>query len=443
MKASKLISVLLLCALASPVLAQTAEPAAAAAPMVDSGNTSWLLVSTALVMLMTPGLAFFYAGMVSRKNVVSTLLQNFVALGVVGLLWIVVGYSLAFSDGNPYIGDMSFLMLKGLDGQLYGDAKVPHYAFMAFQMMFAVITPALITGAIAERVHFKAWLLLLALWSIFVYAPVAHWVWSSKGWIAALGGLDFAGGLVVHLTAGVAGLVAAIMFGKRNMGNEVNRPNDVSMIMLGAALLWFGWFGFNAGSAITSGFLAAHAFVTTFAGAAAAMLGWLLVDWIKNSKPSAVGAAIGLVVGLVIVTPAAGFVSVASAIFMCGVGSVICNTLGHLIKTKTHLDDTLDVFACHGIGGALGAIMTGMFATKLVNPAVAVDGILIGGQIGTLKANLIGVIAVAVFTAVVTYILIKIVNVITPIRVSETEETVGLDVSVHGEVSRFHDRRAQ
>lgn len=449
MKKSCLLSLPILSSLMSfPALAQEAAPVAtanavaAAAPAIDSGNTAWLLVCTALVMLMTPGLAFFYAGMVNRKNVVSTLLQNFVSLGVVGLLWVVVGYSLAFSDGNAWIGDLSFLMLDGLDSLVYGDAKVPHYAFMAFQMMFAVITPALMTGAIAERVNFKAWLLLLALWSLCVYAPVAHWVWSAKGWIMVDGGLDFAGGLVVHITAGVGGLVAALMFGKRLAAGEESRPNDVSMIMLGAALLWFGWFGFNAGSAIAASGLAAHAFVTTFVGAAAAMVSWMTVDWMKNSKPSAVGAAIGLVVGLVAITPAAGYVTVSSAMIMCAVAGAVCNIVAHVLKTKTHMDDTLDVFACHGVGGMIGAVMTGAFASKAVNSAVAVEGLFVSGETKLFVSNLVAVAAVTVFTAIATYILIKIVNAITPIRVSQEAEVKGLDVALHGEVSRFHDRKS-
>lgn len=428
--------------LITPALAQEAVPTVAAAiPTVDSGNTAWLLVCSALVMLMTPGLAFFYAGMVNRKNVVSTLLQNFVSLAVVGLIWVSVGYSLAFGDGNAWIGDTSFFMLAGLDGQVYGDAKVPHYAFMAFQMMFACITPALMTGAIAERVNFKAWMFLLALWSLFVYTPVAHWVWASKGWIFVDGGLDFAGGLVVHITAGVGGLIAALMYGKRINAGEISRPNDVSMIMLGAALLWFGWFGFNAGSAIAAGDLAAHAFVTTFIGAAAAMVSWMAVDWTRHSKPSAVGAAIGLVVGLVVITPAAGYVSVASAMIMGAVGGIVCNLLAHYIKSKTHLDDALDVFACHGVGGMLGAIMTGMFASKAVNPAITIEGLLVSGESKLFITNLFAVVAVTAFTIVATYVLIKLVNAITPIRVSEEAENAGLDVAVHGEVSRFHDRR--
>lgn len=428
---------LLLIGVSTTALAQDAAPSA-----VDSGNTTWILMSSALVMLMTPGLAFFYAGMVNRKNVVSTLLQNYLALAVVGLLWVIWGYSLAFTEGNAFLGGTSAVMLKGLSGTLYGDTGVPMYGFMAFQMMFAAITPALITGAMAERVNFSAWMLMLALWSLCVYVPVAHWVWGPGGWIAADGGLDFAGGLVVHITAGTAGLIAAKMFGRRINADEISRPNDVSMIMLGGALLWFGWFGFNAGSAITSGHLAAHAFVTTYVGASAAFIAWMMVDWIKHKKPSAVGATIGLVVGLVTITPAAGFVSVSSAIIMCAIAGVFCNLFARFIKTKTKLDDSLDVFACHGVGGILGAIMTGLFAETAVNSAVTVQGLLISGETGLFIANVKGVIAVFLYTAIVTYGLIKLVNLITPIRIPEEHEKLGLDTTIHGEVSRFHDRRS-
>ncbi len=427
-------------AFAFPAMAQETPEAA---PVLDTGNTAWVLISAALVMLMTPGLAFFYAGMVNRKNVVATLLQNYVALAVVGLLWVVVGYSLAFSEGSPFIGGLDYFMLNGLSGQLFGATNIPTYAFMAFQMMFAVITPALIVGAIAERVEFKAWIIMLCLWSLCVYAPVAHWVWGPGGFIAADGGLDFAGGLVVHLTAGVAGLVAAMMYGKRISAGEVSRPNDVSMIMLGAALLWFGWFGFNAGSALAADNLAAHAFVTTFVGAASAFISWMMVDWIRHKKPSAVGVAIGLVVGLVTITPAAGFVTVQSAIIMCAISGVFCNLFAAFIKTKTHLDDALDVFACHGIGGFLGAIMTGLFADSSVNSVVSVQGLLVSGETGLFIANLKGVAIVGVYTAIVTWVLIKVVNAITPIRVPEDAESQGLDATSHGEMSRFHDRRAE
>lgn len=425
----KFLALTLMC-LASPALAQDAAAAA------DTGNTTWLLVSSALVMLMTPGLAFFYAGMVGRKNVVSTLLQNFVALAVVGVLWAVIGYSLAFSEGSPWIGSTQFAMLDGLSGQLYGDAKVPHYAFVAFQMMFAIITPALFSGAIAERVSFKAWLLILALWSLLVYVPVAHWVWGPGGWIATHGGLDFAGGLVVHLTAGISALVAAIAFGRRA---KASSASDIPLIMLGAGLLWFGWFGFNAGSAISSGHLASHAFMTTFLSAATAFLAWMLVDWIKGGKPTAVGAAIGLVVGLVIITPGAGYVSTNAAMLMGVVAGVVCNLVARFVKEKTQIDDSLDVFACHGVGGALGVIMTGIFASSAVNPAVTAQGMAVGGDSTLFMANLTAVGMVAVYAAVVTFVLIKVVGLITPLRVSQSDEAAGLDASMHGEVSCSHD----
>lgn len=421
-----------LLAATAPAMAQDAVPA------TDSGNTAWLLVSSALVMLMTPGLAFFYAGMVSRKNVVSTLLQNYAALAVIGLIWVTIGYSLVFAENNAYIGGTDFFMLKGLANTVVGDTGVPTYAFMAFQMMFAIIAPALMTGSIAERVHFKAWLVILALWSLFVYVPVAHWVWGPGGFLAADGSLDFAGGLVVHITAGVGGLVAAVLFGKRISVNEESRPNDVSMIMIGAALLWFGWFGFNAGSALTSGFLAAHAFVVTHVGASAALLSWMLVDWILHKKPSAVGAAIGLVVGLVTITPAAGFVSVPAAIGMCLFSGAACNLLARFLKNKLKLDDTLDVFACHGMGGIIGAILTGAFASKAVNGSIAVEGILVSGETSLFIANIVGVVVVVAYTAVVTFALIKLVGFFTPVRVIEDHEVEGLDISVHGEISHYH-----
>jgi Amt family ammonium transporter len=308
---------------------------------------------------------------------------------------------------------------------------------MAFQMMFAIIAPALMTGSIAERVHFKAWLLILALWSLCVYVPVAHWVWGPGGFLAADGSLDFAGGLVVHVTAGVGGLVAAILFGKRINVDEENRPNDVSMIMIGAALLWFGWFGFNAGSALTSGVLAAHAFVVTHVGASAALLSWMIVDWLLHKKPSAVGAAIGLVVGLVTITPAAGFVSVPAAIAMCLFAGAFCNLFARFLKNKLKLDDTLDVFACHGMGGIIGAVLTGVFASKTINGGIAVEGILVSGETSLFFANIFGVIVVVIYTAIVTFALIKLVAFFTPVRVIEDHEVEGLDMSLHGEMSRF------
>lgn len=428
------------------LLAFAAAPAlagATAAPVIDSGNTAWLLLCSALVMLMTPGLAFFYAGMVSRKNVVSTLLQNYVALAIVGILWVTVGYSLSFSEGSQWIGGLSMVLLHGLIDDVYAGANVPHLAFMAFQMMFAIITPALMTGSIAERVNFKAWMLLLGLWSLCVYVPVAHWVWGPGGWIATMGGLDFAGGLVVHITAGFGGLIAAILFGKRISHHLPTPPNNVPMIMLGAALLWFGWFGFNAGSALTSGALAAHAFVLTFVGGATSFLTWMLVDWARTGRPTAIGAATGIVVGLVTITPAAGFISIEAGLLMCTVTGIACNMFANWMKEKTHLDDSLDVFACHGTAAVLGSVMTGMFASSAINPAVSVQGLLISGETKLFFANLIGTLAVASYAFVATFLLIKLVNMIMPIRVSEDMEDAGLDASVHGESAHWAGTLAQ
>ena len=417
-----------------------AQDAAASAPALNSGDTAWLLVCSALVMLMTPGLAFFYAGMVSRKNVVSTLLQNFVALAVVGILWIAIGYSLVFTESNEFIGGTSAWMLDGLLNTMSAvSPTVPTYAFVAFQMMFAIITPALITGAIAERVRFAPWLWVMGLWSLVVYVPVAHWVWGPKGWLANLGGLDFAGGLVVHMTAGFSALVAALLYGKRYNRTSA-APNDVSMIMLGAALLWFGWFGFNAGSAITSGTLAAQAFMTTFLGAACAFLAWMAVDWIRTGKPTATGSAIGLVVGLVCVTPAAGFVSISSAMIMGVIAGAVCNLAAVGLKKLSHMDDTLDVFACHGIGGMIGAILTGCLAEAAVNPAVTNQGFFIDGTTKLLVANLTGVGAVAVYSMAGTFVIIKAVGLVMKIRTTEEQELHGLDHVMHGEHSRHHDR---
>jgi ammonium transporter, Amt family len=399
---------------------------------LDTGDTAWMLTSTALVLLMTPGLAFFYAGMVRSKNAVSTLLQNVVALAVIGVLWAVIGFSLAFSgDNGGFIGDTALAFLKGVGQEPSGTATIPFILFALFQMMFAIITPALMTGAFAERVKFSAWLAILVLWSLAVYSPVAHWVWSADGWLFKKGALDFAGGFVVHMTAGYSALVAAILFGKRADFGQAHKPYDVGMIVLGTALLWFGWFGFNAGSALTSGGLASQAFATTFFAAAVAMLAWMAVDKIKDGKPTAMGGCIGVVAGLVAITPAAGFVDTCSAMFIGLLAGVLCNVVARIIKGKFKIDDTLDVFACHGIGGTIGAISTGLFASKAVNPAGA-DGLFNGGK-DLLMANLTGVGAVALYSVVVTFIIIKLVNAICPVRVPATDESAGLDSSQHGE----------
>lgn len=398
----------------------------------NSGDTAWVLISSALVLLMTPGLAFFYGGMVRRKNAASTIYQNFIPLGVVGILWYVCAYSLAFSEGSSLIGGSKYFMLSGVDGEAAPlAATIPHSTYMLFQLMFAIITPALITGAFAERVSFKAWILILILWSVGVYAPIAHWVWGPGGWIAAKGGLDFAGGMVVHMSAGYSALVAAIVFGKRkDFGQEV-KPYNVGMVAVGTGLLWFGWFGFNAGSALTAGGLASQAFSTTFFSAATALIAWSVVDCMKDGKPTLMGACIGIVAGLVAVTPAAGFVTAGSAIIIGLAAGVLCNLAARFIKKSCNIDDSLDVFACHGVGGTLGVLMTGLLASKAVNPA-GNDGLLNGGS-ALFTANVTGAIAVALFSMIATFIIIKIVGAITPVRVSDTNETAGLDESQHGE----------
>jgi Amt family ammonium transporter len=414
-----------------------------AAPKIDTGDTAWVLISAALVLLMTPGLAFFYGGMVRTKNVLSTLFQNFSALSVVGLLWVVAGYSLAFStNGNAYLGSLDWFMLDGVGQRPNPDysATVPHIAFMIFQCMFAVIAPALITGAVAERLNFKAWVAFAAFWSLVVYVPVAHWVWGVGGWIRAHGGLDFAGGLVVHMTAGFSALVAAIMLGRRrDFGTNV-RPYDASFVMLGTALLWFGWIGFNAGSALGANGLAAHAFATTFFSAAAAAVSWVLVDVTRMGKPSAIGACIGAVVGLVAVTPAAGFVSVGSAILIGLISGAFSNYAAHIVKTKFKLDDTLDVFACHGLGGTIGSLLTPVFSSKEVNPAGA-DG-LIYGNVEPFIANLLGSAVVIAYSVVATVVIIKTVGVFAKFRVDESDEEMGLDTTQHGEIinSNFDEK---
>ncbi len=398
---------------------------------VNSGDTAWMMTSTALVLLMTPGLAFFYAGMVRSKNVASTLYQNFIPLGVIGLLWVVVGFSLAFSGGNSFIGDASKMMLNGVGQEPDGTATIPYLLFMMFQMMFAIITPALMTGAFAERIRFTSWLIVLVLWSLVVYSPVAHWVWASTGWLFAKGALDFAGGFVVHMTAGFSALVAAIVLGKRRDFGQPHKPHDLGMIVLGTTLLWFGWFGFNAGSALGSNGLAVQAFTTTFIAAAAAMLMWTLVDMIKGGKPTVMGGCIGVVAGLVAITPAAGFVTASSAIVIGLAAGSVCNLVARIVKGTFNIDDTLDVFACHGVGGLLGCIMTGLLATKAVNAAGG-DGLLNGGNT-VFAANMTGAAAVAVYSMAATFIILKVVNVISPLRVSDADENAGLDASQHGE----------
>jgi Amt family ammonium transporter len=404
---------------------------------IDSGDTAWLLISTALVMLMTPGLALFYGGLVRRKNVLSTIMHSFFILALVSVTWVLWGYSLAFGpdSGLGLIGRLDWLGLDGVGPEPSATyaPTVPHLAFMAFQMMFAVITPALITGAFAERKRFKAFVLFSVAWSTLVYAPIAHWVWSPDGWLAHLGILDFAGGTVVHLASGVAALVAALMVGRR-MGllEPATEPHDVPMTVLGAGLLWFGWFGFNAGSALGANGVAAVALVTTNTAAAMAALTWVTLSWLHRGSPSVIGAAVGAVAGLVAITPAAGYVTPAGSVLIgFGVG-IVCYGAS-LLRLRSRIDDALDVFAVHGVGGAFGALATGVFATLAVNPA-GHEGLLAGNP-AQAGVQLLGVGAVAAYSAVATAGILLVVNAVVRIRVGREAEEAGLDVAQHGEIA--------
>jgi ammonium transporter, Amt family len=401
---------------------------------ISAGDTAWLLLSAALVMLMTPALGFFYGGLVRRKNVLATIMHSFFILCLISVQWVLWGYTLAFGpDKGGIIGGLDWLTLKGV-GQEPGPyaATVPHQAFMVFQMMFAVITPALITGAFAERKRFKAFVVFTLLWATLVYDPVAHWVWGG-GWLGQLGALDFAGGTVVHITSGVSALVAALVLGRRvGYGREALEPHDATMTVLGASLLWFGWFGFNAGSAITAGGLAANAFVVTNTAAAMAALTWMTVSWLHKGAPSVLGAAAGAVAGLVAITPASGYVDVSASILI-GLGAgVFCYTAIQLTK-RLRVDDALDVFGVHGVGGAWGAIATGIFATVAINSG-AKDGLLAGNP-GQLGIQAIAVSASILYSAVMTFVILKLIDVFVGLRVPESEEVLGLDASQHREAA--------
>ena len=402
---------------------------------IDTGNTAWLLISTALVWLMTPGLALFYGGMVRKKNLLATMMMSFAIIAMVSVLWVLYGYSLSFGpDKGGIIGGLDWLGLKSVGqnpSSVYA-TTVPHLAFMAFQAMFAIITVALITGAVVERMKFSALLIFSALWLTLVYCPVAHWVWGSGGWLAKLGALDFAGGTVVHISAGVSALALALVLGPRKgfKEKEPMEPNNIPMVVLGAGLLWFGWFGFNAGSALTSGGLASSALVATNTSAAAAAITWMILSWIYR-RPSVLGAATGAVVGLVAITPAAGFVSPVMGIPI-GVGAgVVCYYAMLLRAKKMGIDESLDVWACHGIGGTWGALATGIFTSVAVNPAGA-NGLIFGNAMQLAK-QLLAVVVVWGFAFGVTWVVGKIIDITIGLRVNATEETVGLDISQHGE----------
>ncbi len=401
-------------------------------PEVNSGDTAWLLISTALVMLMTPGLALFYGGMVRNKNVLSTFMHSFFALGLVTLQWVVIGYSLSFGKTHGgLIGGTEFAFLQGVGVDGAGKT-VPHILFMMYQGMFAIITPALISGAFAERMKFSAYCLFTLLWSTLVYDPVAHWVWGTGGWLAKMGALDFAGGTVVHLTSGVSALVVAIVLGKRiGYPGHGHRPHNLTMTVLGAGILWFGWFGFNAGSALTSGGLASQAFVNTQIAAAAGSVAWAGVEAVRQGKPTMLGVASGLVAGLVGITPAAGFVNPMGAIAIGLAAGFVC-FYGVLLKSKLGYDDTLDAFGVHGVGGALGALLTGVFATKALTPE-NVGGVL-SGNAKIMIAQGVGVLAAGAYAVVMTFGILKAVNALVGLRVSSDDEREGLDTALHGEV---------
>jgi Amt family ammonium transporter len=411
-----------------------AQTSASPPPKVDTGDTAWLLISAALVMLMTPGLALFYGGMVRTKNVLGTIMYSFIALGVITIQWILYGYSLAFGpDIGHIIGSLKWAGLSGvgLDPFPGYAATVPHQAFMIFQMMFAVITPALITGAFAERFKFKTYLVFLILWATFVYDPLAHWVWGIGGWIRDLGGLDFAGGLVVHISAGVAALAAALVVGKRKgYGDELMPPHNLPMTLLGAGILWFGWFGFNGGSAVASGSLATSAFVVTQIAAATAALSWMIAEWAYKGNPTALGAASGAVAGLATITPASGFVGPLAAIIIGLVAGALCYYAINL-KNKFGYDDSLDVVGVHGVGSTWGVLATGLFASKAIN-AAGNNGLFFGNP-SLLGIQALSILSVWIYSFAMTFIILKVLDWTMGLRVSEDHEISGLDISQHGE----------
>lgn len=414
----------------SPLYAQAAETAE-----INVGDTGFILVCAALVLLMTPGLALFYGGMVRKKNVLSILMQCFMVMGLVSVQWVLCGYSLAFGpDIGHLVGGLDWLGLNGVGQEPSGTyaTTIPHMAFAAFQMMFAIITAALITGAFAERMRFPVFLIFILLWTTLVYDPVAHWVWGSGGWLLGIGALDFAGGTVVHISSGITGLVAAVVVGRRlGYGQKPMLPHNLPLTVLGAGLLWFGWFGFNAGSALAANGLAASAFLVTNTCTAAGAVAWVLAEWLDHGKPTTLGAASGAVAGLVAITPAAGFVSPLASIAIGLLVSPLCYLAVSRLKAKLEYDDSLDVFGIHGVGGTLGAIATGIFASTAVNPA-GVDG-LIYGNWHLLLVQIVAVAVTWVYAGGATFLILKIIGLFTPLRVNEEQEEAGLDISLHGE----------
>jgi ammonium transporter, Amt family len=438
--------------LALPAFAEDAAPGAAAAgpPKIDSGDTAWMLTSTALVLLMTiPGLALFYAGMVRKKNVLATMMQSFAICCIVTIVWMVAGYSIAFTNGSPYMGDFSRVLLSGIGANISKGADiaftlgagsqgetvttVPETVFMMFQMTFAIITPALIAGAFADRMKFSAMCIFMTLWSLLVYSPIAHWVWAPTGWIFGLGVLDFAGGTVVHINAGIAGLMCALVLGKRvGYGSDNMAPFNVGYAVIGASLLWVGWFGFNAGSAVGANGRAGMAMTVTQIATAAAALGWMFAEWITKGKPSVLGAISGAVAGLVAITPASGFVLPGASIIIGVAAGVICFWSATTLKHMLGYDDSLDAFGVHGVGGIVGALLTGVFA---YGPLSATDASPDGspGGLDQLKLQAIGVVSTLVYSGVMTLILLMVTKALVGLRVGQEEEREGLDIVLHGE----------
>jgi ammonium transporter, Amt family len=394
---------------------------------MNQADTAWMLIATALVLLMTPALAFFYGGLARSKNSLNTMMMSFISLGVVGLAWALLGYSLAFTAGNAWLGDLSNALLKGVGLEAKG--TIPHALFMAFQGTFCIITAALISGAIIERMRFSAYVAFITIWAVAVYAPIAHWVWGG-GWLAQWGALDFAGGTVVHINAAVAALVAALVVGKRSdYGTTTILPHNVPFVLLGAGLLWFGWFGFNAGSAVAASPQAGLAFVTTMLAPAATLVVWAALDAIRTGKPTSVGCATAIVVGLVAVTPASGFISPMSAIFL-GAIAAVPSYFGLILRAKTRLDDSLDVIAAHGVGGTVGAMLTGVFAEKAFNGTI--DGALFGNP-RQLLIQAVAVAAAIVYSGIASFVILKLVGLVVPLRATSSEESEGLDITAHGE----------
>ena len=431
-----LILLLFLVAVSVLALIMPAVPTTIVTEGIVAGDVAWMLAATALVLLMTPGLAYFYGGMIDTKNIISTMLQSFIAMGVISVVWIVVGFSLAFGEtmggfiGNPG----TFFMFKNvLDGKPWSLAPtIPLVLFAFFQLKFAIITPALITGSFAERIRFKSYVIFLVLFSLLIYAPLAHMTWHPDGFLFKLGVLDFAGGTVVHMSAGFAALAAAIYLRNKSEKKAAIAPANIPFVLLGTGLLWFGWFGFNAGSALSAGPLAASAFATTNTASAAAGLAWVLLDAVRGKKPSALGFCIGAVVGLVAITPAAGYVTIPSSLFIGTFAAIISNVVVHW-KSKTTLEDTLDVFPCHGVGGAVGMVMTALLAHQAVNAANTTGNGLLFGEYVLFKTHMIALVIVIAFVFIGSFVILKITDLISPMSVSAEDKAVGQDLSQHDE----------